>query len=133
MKQAIQTENAPEAIGTYSQAVRVDKTVYLSGQIPLEPSTMTLCSEAIDAQITQVFDNLSAVCVAAGGSLNDVVKLTVYLKDLMHMPRVNQAMARYFSEPYPARTAFGVTALPRGARLEIDAIMVDSVDSAEML
>lgn len=126
MKQFIQTTEAPEAIGTYSQAVRVGKTVYLSGQIALVPSTMTLCSEAIDAQITQVFDNLAAVCMAAGGSLNDVVKLTVYLRDLTHMPRVNHAMERYFSEPYPARTAFGVTALPRGARVEIDAIMVDS-------
>ncbi len=128
MKQVIQTTEAPEAIGTYSQAVRVDKTVYLSGQIPLVPSTMTLCSEAIDTQLTQVFDNLAAVCKAAGGSLNDVVKLTVYLKDLTHMPRVNNAMKRYFSEPYPARTAFGVTALPRGARVEIDAIKVPSVE-----
>jgi len=130
MKQIIQTAKAPEAIGTYSQAVRVGKTVYLSGQIPLDPDTMNLCSEAIDAQITQVFDNLAAVCVAAGGSLNDVVKLTVYLKDLTHTPRVNDAMARYFSEPYPARVAFGVTALPRGARVEIDAIMVDAAEAS---
>lgn len=130
MKQAIQTTNAPEAIGTYSQAVRVGNTVYLSGQIPLDPNTMNLCSEAIDAQISQVFDNLAAVCVAAGGTLNDVVKLTVYLKDLTHTPRVNDAMARYFSEPYPARVALGVSALPRGARVEIDAIMVDAVEAS---
>ncbi|MDF1828096.1 MAG: RidA family protein [Legionellaceae bacterium] len=125
MKKAIQTPNAPEAIGTYSQAVRVGHTVYLSGQIPLDPNTMTLCSDAIDEQITQVFDNLAAVCQAAGGGLHDVVKLTVYLTDLTHMPRVNSAMERYFVEPYPARTAFGVAALPRGAGVEIDAIMVD--------
>lgn len=126
MKEAIQTPNAPEAIGTYSQAVRVGHTVYLSGQIPLDPNTMTLCSDAIDEQITQVFDNLEAVCQAAGGSLNHVVKLTVYLTDLTHMPRVNNAMERYFVEPYPARTAFGITALPRGSGVEIDAIMVDA-------
>ncbi|NCT57075.1 MAG: RidA family protein [Legionella sp.] len=125
MKEAIQTPKAPEAIGTYSQAVRVGHTVYLSGQIPLDPNTMTLCSDAIDQQITQVFDNLTAVCQASGGSLNDVVKLTVYLTDLAHMPCVNHAMERYFVEPYPARTAFGVTALPRGAGVEIDAIMVN--------
>lgn len=125
MKEAIQTPNAPEAIGTYSQAVRVGHTVYLSGQIPLDPNSMTLCSDVIDEQITQVFDNLEAVCQAAGGSLNHVVKLTVYLTDLTHMPRVNSAMERYFVEPYPARTAFGVTALPRGAGVEIDAIMVN--------
>jgi len=130
MKQTIQTVKAPEAIGTYSQAVRVGRTVYLSGQIPLDPDSMNLCSEAIDAQITQVFDNLAAVCVAAGGSLNDVVKLTVYLKDLTHTPRVNDAMARYFSEPYPARVALGVTALPRGSRVEIDAIMVDAAEAS---
>lgn len=126
MKEVIQTTQAPEAIGTYSQAVRVGNTVYLSGQVPLNPNTMTLCSDAIDAQITQVFDNLAAVCQAAGGTLNDVVKLSVYLTDLTHAPRVNEAMKRYFVEPYPARTALGVTALPRGAGVEIDAIMVDA-------
>lgn len=129
MRQIIQTATAPEAIGAYSQAVRVGETVYLSGQIPLDPATMNLCSEAIDAQITQVFDNLAAVCSASGGSLNDVVKLTVYLKDLTHTPRVNDAMARYFSEPYPARSVLGVAALPRGARVEIDAIMVDAAEA----
>lgn len=126
MRQIIQTATAPEAIGTYSQAVRVGTTVYLSGQIPLDPDSMNLCSEAIDAQITQVFDNLAAVCVAAGGSLSHVVKLTIYLKDLTHTPRVNEAMTHYFAEPYPARVVLGVTALPRGARVEIDAIMVVS-------
>jgi len=128
MKQAIQTTDAPEAIGTYSQAVRVGDVVYLSGQIPLNPNTMVLCSDAIESQIDQVFDNLSAVCKASGGCLNNVVKLTVYLIDLAHAPLVNDAMARYFSAPYPARVALGVSALPRGARVEIDAIMVDALD-----
>ena len=129
MKQAIHTEHAPEAIGSYSQAVRVDKTVYLSGQIPLDPNTMRLCSEAIDAQINQVFDNLSAVCEASGGSLEQVVKLTVYLIDLTHAPLVNQAMTHYFSSPYPARVALGVSALPCGAQVEMDAIMVDDAST----
>jgi len=127
MKQAIQTDDAPEAIGTYSQAIRVENTVYVSGQIPLDPKTMVLCSEVIDEQITQVFDNLSAVCEASGGCLDDVVKLTVYLIDLNHASLVNDVMARYFSAPYPARVALGVSALPRGARVEIDAIMVDAL------
>lgn len=129
MKQAIQTEHAPEAIGTYSQAVRVGSTVYVSGQIPLHPNTMILCSDAIDAQITQVFENLSAVCEAAGGCLDKVVKLTVYLIDLNHAPLVNDAMVHYFSAPYPARVALGVSALPRGAGVEIDAIMVDASEA----
>jgi len=123
MKIAIQTAQAPEVMGTYSQAIRADKTIYLSGQLPIDPNTMDLCSEEIDAQITQVFDNLAAVCMEAGGSLDDVVKLTIYLKDLTHTPRVNDIMTRYFSTPYPARTSLGVTALPRGARVGIDAVM----------
>jgi len=130
MKMVIQTAKAPEVMGTYSQAMRAGTTIYLSGQMPLDPNTMDLCSEEIDAQITQVFDNLAAVCEAAGGSLQDVVKLTVYLKDLTHTPRVNDVMARYFSMPYPARTALGVTALPRGARVGIDAIMVGAAGAS---
>ena len=122
--QPIHTKQAPEAIGTYSQAIRSDKTVYLSGQIPLDPVSMQICSEDISLQITQVFDNLSAVCQAAGGSLANVVKLNVYLTDLGNFPMVNEIMAEYFNEPYPARAAIGISALPRGALVEIDGIMV---------
>lgn len=123
-KERIHTEAAPGAIGTYSQAVRCGQTVYLSGQIPLLPETMELVSGGIDAEIRQVLDNLSAVAEAAGGGLNDVVKLTVYLTDLADFPRVNEIMAQYFSEPYPARAAVGVVALPKGAAVEMDAILV---------
>lgn len=123
-KSIIQTANAPAAIGTYSQAVKAGDTVYLSGQIPLDPKTMVLVSGKIDKQINQVFDNLSAVCDAAGGSLQDIVKLNIYLTDLGHFTTVNEIMAGYFSKPYPARAAVGVAALPKGSEVEMDAIMV---------
>jgi reactive intermediate/imine deaminase len=123
-KQIIQTDKAPQAIGTYSQAVRVDRTVYLSGQIPLVPETMTIVEGDISAQITQVFDNLLAVAEAAGGDFSDIVKLNVYLTDLSHFPLVNEIMGRYFQPPYPARAAIGVAALPKAAGVEMDAIMV---------
>ncbi len=122
-KSIIQTADAPAAIGTYSQAVRADHTVYLSGQIGLDPASMQLV-DGIEAQIHQVFRNLSAVAAAAGGSLADVVKLNVFLTDLSHFPKVNEIMATYFSQPYPARAAVGVAALPRGALVEADAVMV---------
>lgn len=120
----ISTDMAPEAIGTYSQAVRAGNTVYLSGQIPLDPATMTLVEEDIRAQIHQVFRNLRAVAEAAGGSFADVVKLNVFLTDLSHFATVNEVMAEYFREPYPARAAVGVAALPKDVHVEIDAIMV---------
>lgn len=120
----INTNRAPAAIGTYSQAVRVGGTVYLSGQIPLVPATMQLRDGDMRAQITQVFDNLKAVAEAAGGSLADVVKLNIFLTDLAHFPLVNEVMAGYFREPYPARAAIGVAALPKGAAVEADGIMV---------
>lgn len=123
-RQSIHTDQAPQAIGTYSQAVRVGDTVYLSGQIPLVPATMELVSGDMEAQIRRVFDNLQAVARAAGGGLADVVKLTVFLTDLTHFPLVNQVMADYFSEPYPARAAVGVAALPKGAQVEMDAVLV---------
>jgi len=119
----IQTPDAPQAIGTYSQAVRAGATVYLSGQIGLDPATMQMV-EGIEAQIHRVFRNLKAVAEAAGGGLGDVVKLTVFLTDLSHFPKVNEIMAGYFREPYPARAAVGVAALPRGALVEADAVMV---------
>ncbi|NDP49244.1 MAG: RidA family protein [Sulfuriferula multivorans] len=122
-KTIIQTANAPAAIGTYSQAVRVDHTVYLSGQIGLEPATMEMV-DGIEAQIHQVFKNLAAVAGAAGGALSDVVKLNVFLTDLGHFPKVSEIMAQYFVAPYPARAAVGVAALPRGALVEADAVMV---------
>lgn len=121
---AIKTAAAPAAIGTYSQAIRAGNTVYLSGQIPLDPATMELVSDAVEEQIRQVFDNLAAVAQAAGGSLADVVKLTVYLTDLANFAAVNEIMATYFTEPYPARAAIGIAALPRAAAVEIDAILV---------
>ena len=121
---AIHTSLAPAAIGTYSQAISVGNTVYLSGQIPLDPHTMDLCGDDIRAQIEQVLINLSAVCEASGGSLKHIVKLNVYLTDLTHFPLINEAMTRYFTEPYPARAAIGVSALPRGASVEMDAVMV---------
>ena len=120
----ISTDAAPEAIGTYSQAVRVGDTVYLSGQIPLVADTMELVSSAIDAQIEQVISNLRAVAEAAGGSLDEFVRVTVFLTDLGDFAAVNEAMARHFTEPYPARAALGVSALPRGALVEMDAVMV---------
>jgi len=122
-KSIIQTADAPAAIGTYSQAVRVDRTVYLSGQIGLDPASMQLV-DGIEAQIHQVFKNLRAVANAAGGSLGDVAKLSVFLTDLGHFSRVNEIMAEYFSQPYPARAAVGVASLPRGALVEADAVMV---------
>jgi reactive intermediate/imine deaminase len=123
-KQIVNTDNAPQAIGTYSQAVRVGDTVYLSGQIPLVPETMELVQGDIEVQIRRVFDNLRAVAVAAGGGMSDLVKLNVFLTDLVHFPLVNQVMAEYFEVPYPARAAIGVAALPKGAAVEMDAVMV---------
>ncbi|HCK81433.1 MAG TPA: RidA family protein [Candidatus Competibacter sp.] len=123
-REIIQTDRAPAAIGTYSQAVKVGDTVYLSGQIPLDPGTAQLVEGDIEAQIRRVFDNLAAVATAAGGSLADTVKLGVFLLDLGHFARVNQIMAEYFSQPYPARAAIGVAALPRGAQVEMEAILV---------
>lgn len=122
-REIISTDQAPAAIGTYSQAVKVGTTVYLSGQIPLDPTTLQLVEGGMDAQIRRVFDNLAAVARAAGGSLADTVKLTVFLTDLGHFALVNQLMAEYFSEPYPARAAIGVAALPRGAQVEMDAVL----------
>jgi reactive intermediate/imine deaminase len=123
IKEIINTDKAPQAIGTYSQAVRADRTVYLSGQIPLSPQTMTLVEGDIGAQIVQVFENLLAVAEAAGGTFADFVKLNVYLTDLAHFPLVNEIMGQYFQEPYPARAAIGVAALPKGALVEIDGVM----------
>ena len=120
----INTDQAPAAIGTYSQAVRVGDTVYLSGQIPLDPQTMQLVEGGMETQIRRVFDNLAAVAAAAGGSLADTVKFNVFLTDLSHFARVNEIMAGYFKEPYPARAAIGVAALPRGALVEMDAVLV---------
>jgi reactive intermediate/imine deaminase len=120
----IQTEKAPQAIGTYSQAIKTGQTVYISGQIPLIPETMELVAGEMEAQIRRVFDNLSAVATAAGGSLADIAKLNIFLTDLVHFPLVNQVMAEYFSEPYPARAAVGVASLPKAAQVEMDAIMV---------
>ena len=134
MKQIIVTPHAPAAIGTYSQAVKVGDTVYLSGQIPLDPASMQLV-EGFENQVKRVFDNLKAVCEAAGGSLDDLVKVNVYLIDLGHFAKVNEIMATYVSEPYPARAAIGVASLPRGAQVEIEGTMVlaapDSTQSAD--
>jgi reactive intermediate/imine deaminase len=123
-KQAIQTKDAPAAIGTYSQAIRAGNTIYLSGQIPLDPKSMQLVTGDTRAEISRVFDNLAAVAAAAGGSLADAVKLTVYLTDLKNFALVNEVMAEYFAAPYPARAAIGVAALPRGAAVEVDAVLV---------
>jgi len=123
-KRIIDTDRAPRAIGTYSQAIRVGETVYLSGQIPLVPETMALVQGDVRAQIRRVFDNLEAVAVAAGGGLADLVKLTVFLTDLEDFPMLNQVMAEYFSAPYPARAVVGVSALPKGAAVEMEAVMV---------
>ena len=122
-KSMISTPHAPGAIGTYSQAVRCGGTIYLSGQIGLDPATMQLV-DGIDAQVKRVFDNLKAVAEAAGASLDDAAKLTIYLTDLAHFAKVNETMAAYFSQPYPARAAVGVASLPRGALVEADAILV---------
>jgi reactive intermediate/imine deaminase len=122
-RQIIQTADAPQAIGTYSQAVRAGSTVYLSGQIGLDPKTAQL-TEGIESQIHQVFRNLRAVAQAAGGSLDDAVKVTVFLTDLANFARVNEIMAQYFKQPYPARAAVGVASLPRGALVEIEAVLV---------
>ena len=119
----IATDRAPQAIGTYSQAVKVDTTVYMSGQIPLDPATMELVDGGIEDQIRRVFDNLSAVAEAAGGTLGDVVKLNIFLTDLSCFPTVNEIMANYFNEPYPARAAIGVASLPKGAQVEMDAVL----------
>lgn len=123
MKTIITTSQAPAAIGTYSQAVKVGNTVYLSGQIPLDPQTMQLVA-GFDNQVRRVFDNLKAVCEAAGGSLADLVKVNVYLTDLAHFAKVNEMMASYIHQPYPARAAVGVASLPRGAEIEIEGVMV---------
>jgi reactive intermediate/imine deaminase len=122
-KDAISTPRAPSAIGTYSQAVRCGNTIYLSGQIGLDPGTMQLV-EGIDAQVQRVFENLKAVAAAAGASLDDAAKVTIYLTDLAHFGKVNEAMSAYFKQPYPARAAIGVASLPRGALVEADAVLV---------
>ena len=123
-RKVIQTDRAPQAIGTYSQAVQVGDTVYLSGQIPLDPDTMELVEGNMEGQIRRVFDNLTAVAQAAGGSLADIAKLNIFLTDLQHFPLVNQVMAEYFDAPYPARAAVGVAQLPKGANVEMDAVLV---------
>ena len=123
-REIIETDRAPQAIGTYSQAVQVGGTVYLSGQIPLDPVTMELVEQNMEAQIRRVFDNLTAVAQAAGGSLADIAKLNIFLTDLRHFPLVNQVMAEYFEAPYPARAAVGVAELPKGASVEMDAVLV---------
>ena len=122
-RQTIHTPLAPQAIGTYSQAVRAGDTVYISGQIPLDPASGQLVSGDIEAEIRRVFENLKAIATAAGGSLAHVVKLTVFLTDLAHFAKVNEIMATYFAEPYPARAAVGVAQLPRGARVEMECIL----------
>lgn len=123
-REIIHTDRAPAAIGTYSQAVKVGDAVYLSGQIPLDPVTLQLVTGDMDAQIRRVFDNLAAVARAAGGGLADTVKLNVFLTDLSHFALVNHIMAEYFPQPYPARAVIGVAALPRGAHVEMDAVLV---------
>ena len=123
-KQSLSTHAAPEAIGTYSQAIKVDSTIYISGQIPLDPSTMELIGPDIDSQINQVLKNLEAVCRSAGGELDAIVKFTVYLINLEYSAKVNTIMQEFLNEPYPARAAVEVVALPKGAQIEIDAIMV---------
>ena len=122
-RNAIHTDLAPAAIGAYSQAVQHGDTVYLSGQIPLDPATMELVSGPVHDQVHRIFDNLAAVCTAAGGSLSDIVKLTVYLTDLGNFPIVNEVMAEYFEPPYPARAAIGVVTLPKGAEVEVEGVM----------
>jgi len=123
VKEIISTEKAPQAIGTYSQAVKVGSTVYMSGQIPLIPETMEMVDGDINQQIHRVFQNLQAVANAAGGDLSNIVKLNVFLTDLSNFPQVNEVMAEYFQQPYPARAAIGVSALPKDAGVEMDAIL----------
>lgn len=123
-KRVIHTNNAPQAIGTYSQAIEHKGMVFVSGQIPLDPGSMEMVDGGIEAQISQVFQNLSALCQAAGGSLDDIVKLTVYLTNMENFQHVNTIMDQYFSSPYPARAAVGVAALPKGAEIEMDAILI---------
>ncbi len=123
MKEIISTDKAPQAIGTYSQAVKVGSTVYLSGQIPLVPETMEMVTGEIEGQIRRVFDNLTAVCEAAGGSLQDIAKLNIFLIDLGNFAKVNEIMAEYFQQPYPARAAIGVAALPKNADVEMDGVL----------
>lgn len=123
-RQIIHTDQAPAAIGTYSQAVKCGNTVYLSGQIPLDPKTMQLTNASIEDEIHQVFKNLSAVASASGGTLAHIAKLNVFLTDLSHFPKVNEIMGQYFKTPFPARAAIGVAALPKGARVEADAVLV---------
>lgn len=122
-REIISTQDAPAAIGTYSQAVKVGRTVYMSGQIPLDPATMQMVEGGIEAQVTRVFENLKAVAAAAGGTLDNAVKVTVFLTDLANFAKVNETMAKYFNQPYPARAAVGVASLPRGAQVEIEAIL----------
>lgn len=128
-REIIQTDKAPQAIGTYSQAIKCNNTVYMSGQIPLVPETMVLAEGDMDVQITRVFDNLQAVAEAAGGSLQDIAKLNIFLIDLNNFALVNEVMARYFEQPYPARAAIGVASLPKGAEVEMDAVMELSGDA----
>ena len=123
-RRVIQTDRAPQAIGTYAQAVQVGDAVYLSGQIPLDPDTMELVQGGMEAQIRRVFDNLAAVAQAAGGGLADIAKLNIFLVDLEHFPLVNQVMTQYFETPYPARAVVGVASLPKGASVEMDAVLV---------
>lgn len=123
IKNVIHTDYAPRAIGPYSQAVNHNGLVFVSGQIPLDPASMEMVAGGIEAQITQVFDNLSAICKAADGSLNDILKLTVYLTNMGNFPQVNAIMEQYFETPFPARAAVGVAALPKGAEVEMDAIL----------
>lgn len=124
MKQSIKSDSAPAAIGPYSPAIKIQDTVYLSGQIPLDPITNELVHGDIAIQVTRVFENLKSVAEAAGGDLDSIVRVCVYLTDLNHFPIVNDAMKKYFNSPYPARTTLGVAALPKGAAVEVDAIMV---------
>ena len=124
-RSVIHTHDAPQAIGTYSQAIRAGETVYLSGQIPLDPATGTLVTGGFEAEARRVFDNLRAVAAAAGSSLDRAVRLTVYVTDLGNFPIVNNVMSEYFREPYPARVTIGVASLPRGAQVEVDCILVD--------
>ena len=128
-KQIIATKNAPAAIGTYSQAVRVGDTVYISGQIPLDPVTMEVCSQDFAAQANQCFANLKAVAEAAGGSVADIVKVSIFMTDLNNFPTVNEIMSQYFDQPYPARAAVGVKELPKAVQVEVEAIMVTSAAS----
>jgi len=123
-RQVIHSDQAPDAIGPYSQAIRAGDTVYLSGQIPLDPASGMLVQGDFETQVRRVFDNLTAVCEAAGGSLADIVKLNIFLTDLSHFAAVNELMQQYFSQPYPARAAIGVAQLPKGAEVEMDGVMV---------